>query len=194
MSDSGAAGTLTARFEEAVVYAVRLHAQQKRKGTEIPYASHLFAVASLVLEDGGDEDQAIAALLHDAAEDQGGRPTLEEIRRRFGDRVAAIVLGCTDSEIEPKPPWRARKEAYVAHLRNAPRDVLCVSVADKLHNARSILSDLKRHGGGLWSRFSGGRDGVLWYYRTLVRVYQDAGVGFLADELDRVVSEIEKLA
>jgi (p)ppGpp synthase/HD superfamily hydrolase len=194
MSDSGAAGILTARFEEAVVYAVRLHAQQKRKGTEIPYASHLFAVASLVLEDGGDEDQAIAALLHDAAEDQGGRPTLEEIRRRFGDRVAAIVLGCTDSEIEPKPPWRARKEAYVAHLRNAPRDVLCVSVADKLHNARSILSDLKRHGGGLWSRFSGGRDGVLWYYRTLVRVYQDAGVGFLADELDRVVSEIEKLA
>ncbi len=185
---------LTERFEEAVVYALRLHAQQKRKGTEIPYASHLFAVASLVLEDGGDEDQAIAALLHDAAEDQGGRPTLEAIRRRFGDRVAAIVLGCTDSENEPKPPWRARKETYVAHLRNAPRDVLRVSVADKLHNARSILSDLKRHGGGLWSRFSGGRDGVLWYFRSLVTVYQDAGVGFLADELDRVVSEIEKLA
>jgi len=185
---------LTARFEEAVVYAVRLHAQQKRKGTEIPYASHLFAVASLVLEDGGDEDLAIAALLHDAAEDQGGRPTLEQIHRRFGDRVAAIVLGCTDSEIEPKPPWRARKEAYVAHLRNAPRDVLRVSVADKLHNARSILADLKRHGGGLWSRFSGGRDGVLWYYRALVTAYQDAGVGFLADELHRVVSEIEALA
>ena len=185
---------LGSRFEEALLYAIRLHARQRRKGTSIPYAAHLLAVSAIVLEDGGDEDQAIAALLHDAVEDQGGRPVLEQIRSRFGDRVAAIVEGCTDAEVIPKPPWRERKERYVAHVRQASPDVRRVSAADKLHNARAILTDLRRHGGTLWSRFSGGREGVLWYYRALVSAYQAAGSGPLAEELDRVVGEIERLA
>ncbi|HEY3121994.1 MAG TPA: HD domain-containing protein [Vicinamibacteria bacterium] len=193
-SDTSERSLLGARFEEALQYATRLHASQKRKGTEVPYVSHLLSVAALVLEEGGGEDDAIAALLHDAVEDQGGRPTLEEIRRRFGDRVAHIVEGCTDAETVPKPPWRERKERYVAHLRHAAPDVLRVSMADKLHNARAILADLRRHGDVLWGRFTADRAGVLWYYRSLVTAYQQAGGGFLAEELDRVVTEIERLA
>jgi (p)ppGpp synthase/HD superfamily hydrolase len=193
-SDTSERSLLGARFEEALQYATRLHASQKRKGTEVPYVSHLLSVAALVLEEGGGEDDAIAALLHDAVEDQGGRPTLEEIRRRFGERVAHIVEGCTDAETVPKPPWRERKERYVAHLRHAAPDVLRVSMADKLHNARAILADLRRHGDVLWGRFTADRAGVLWYYRSLVTAYQQAGGGFLAEELDRVVTEIERLA
>jgi (p)ppGpp synthase/HD superfamily hydrolase len=181
------------RFEQALVYATRLHATQRRKGTEIPYVSHLLAVAGLVLEDGGDEDQAIAALLHDAIEDQGGAPVREEIRRRFGDRVTAIVDGCTDAETIPKPPWRERKEHYIAHVRQATPEVLRVSTADKVHNARAILADVRRHGNATWSRFTGGRDGSLWYYRTLVETYRAAGGGALADELDRIVTELERI-
>ncbi len=141
---------LTRRFEEALSFAARLHEQQKRKGTDIPYVSHLLAVAAIVLEDGGDEDEAVAALLHDAVEDQGGKATLQVIRKRFGDRVAGIVAGYTDSDETPKPPWRERKEKYIAHLRHAPHEVLRVSVADKLHNARAILRDLRKHGERLW--------------------------------------------
>ena len=184
---------LTARFEDALVYATRLHARQERKGTAIPYLSHLLAVTALVLEDGGDEDEAIAALLHDAIEDQGGAATREEIRQRFGERVAAIVDGCTDTDIEPKPPWRARKEQYVAHVRHAPAEVRRVSVADKLHNARSILADLRRDGPATLDRFKGGRDGTLWYYRALVDVYREAGACPMVDELERVVAELERL-
>ncbi len=185
---------LTDRFSDALRYAADVHRTQLRKGTAIPYVSHLLAVCSLVLEDGGGEDEAIAALLHDAVEDQGGRGRLEEIRRRFGDHVAHIVDGCTDAEAIPKPPWRERKERYIAHLRSASPEVLRVSAADKVHNARAILADYRVLGEPLWERFNGGRDGTLWYYRTLASVLGQAGAGHLADELDRVVSEIERLA
>jgi GTP pyrophosphokinase len=186
--------TLTARFEEALVLAVRLHAGQTRKGTDTPYISHLLAVTGIVLEHGASEDEAIAALLHDAAEDAGGRETLETIRDRFGETVAGIVAGCTDSWTIPRPPWRGRKEAYIAHLREAPASVRLVSAADKLHNARTILADYRALGESLWSRFNGGREGTLWYYRALVDVLQDTGPASIVEELARVVSELERLA
>lgn len=187
-------GISTNRFEAALIYALHLHAQQKRKGTTIPYISHLLAVTAIVLEDGGSEDEAIAALLHDAIEDQGGEPIRQEIRRRFGDKVVEIVNGCTDTDQTPKPPWLERKEKYLEHLRSAGPEILRVSAADKLHNARSLLSDLRRHGTAIWGRFNGGRDGTLWYYRRLVQIFHESGPRFLAEELDRVVSELERLA
>jgi (p)ppGpp synthase/HD superfamily hydrolase len=185
---------LSARFEEALILAVRWHAGQVRKETTIPYIAHLLGVASIVLEQGADEDEAIAALLHDAVEDQGGAVALEEIRRRFGDAVAEIVAGCTDAWTTPKPPWRERKEAYIAHLRHASPSVRLVSAADKLHNARSILADYRAIGEALWSRFNGGKAGTLWYYRALVETLRSSDPAPLVEELDRVVSEIERLA
>jgi (p)ppGpp synthase/HD superfamily hydrolase len=184
----------TERFEQALAYATQLHARQTRKGTTIPYVAHLLAVAAIVLEDGGSEEEAIAALLHDAIEDQGGDTTRQEIRRRFGDKIVEIVNGCTDTEVIPKPPWLARKKQYLEHLRDAPPEVLRVSSADKLHNARAVLADLRRHGGSVWGRFNGGREGTLWYYRRLVQVYREAGPSFIVEELERVVSELERLA
>ena len=194
--DSTAANllSLTPRFEEALQYATRLHASQKRKGTEIPYIAHLLGVTALVLEDGGDEDEAIAALLHDAVEDQGGRATLEEIRRQFGDRVTRIVEGCTDTETIPKPSWRERKEEYLTHIHHAPPDVRRVSAADKLHNARAILADFRREGDCLWERFSEGKEGTLWYYRALVGAFRQSGSSRIVEELDRVVAELERTA
>jgi (p)ppGpp synthase/HD superfamily hydrolase len=186
--------TLSSRFEEALTLATRLHAGQCRKGTDTPYIAHLLGVASLVLEGGGGEDEAIAALLHDAVEDQGDKVTLEEIRRRFGERVAAIVKGCTDATTLPKPPWRARKEAYIAHLREAPAPERLVAAADKLHNARAILADYCALGEAVWARFNGGKAGTLWYYRALVETFRAAGPTPLVEELERVVSEIERLA
>src|SRR5437879_9244246 len=166
---------LSTRFEEALTFATRLHADQARKGTTIPYISHLLAVTSIVLEQGGNEDEAIAALLHDAIEDQGGASTREEIRRRFGETVVEIVNGCTDAEVVPKPPWRTRKEAYIAHLRTASASVRLVSAADKLHNARAILADYRVVGESLWERFNGGKEGTLWYYRELIEALSNAG-------------------
>jgi len=188
---------LTPRFEEALTYAARLHAGQTRKKTERPYVGHLLGVASLVLQYGATEDEAIGALLHDAVEDQGGRPRLEEIRAKYGDRVAAIVEGCTDSfeqDAARKPPWRVRKEHYIAHVRTAPHSVKLVSAADKVHNAREILADVRINGGEIWSRFKGGRDGSLWYYRALVGAFGDGWSHPLVDELDRTVTELEALA
>ena len=186
---------LSERFEQALVFATRLHAGQVRKGTQIPYVSHLLGVASLALDHGADEDEAIAALLHDAVEDQGGQPTLEEIRRRFGDRVAEIVAGCTDADVLPKPPWRQRKEAYIAHLEHASPSGRLVSACDKLHNARAILNDYQNVGDALWTRFNGGRDGTLWYYRELVAAFRrHSGDTPLVEELDRVVHELHRLA
>lgn len=185
---------LTERFEDALVYAARLHARQVRKGAGVPYVSHLLGVAAIALEHGADEDEAIAALLHDAVEDQGGAATREEIRRRFGQRVASIVDGCTDADVTPKPPWRERKERYVAHLASAPPSVRLVSAADKLYNARTILADYRAHGESLWPRFTGGREGTLWYYRALVEAFRAHGPDPLADELARVVAELERLA
>lgn len=186
--------TLGGRFEEAFLYAHRLHAVQKRKGTQIPYFSHLMAVTALVLEAGGDEDLAIAALLHDAVEDQGGRPRLEEIREKFGERVARTVEGLSDAFTTPEPPWRERKEAYLAHLRTAPAEVRLVSLADKLHNARTILADLQQNGEAVWGRFNGGKEGTLWYYRSLAAFFTQADPGPLAQELARVVAAMEQNA
>jgi (p)ppGpp synthase/HD superfamily hydrolase len=185
---------LTARFRKAMVYAACLHAGQTRKRTDRPYIGHLLGVTALVLENGGDEDEAIAALLHDAVEDQGGVITLEAIRRKFGERVAKIVEGCTDSFTTPKPPWRERKESYLAKLRKAPPDVRLVSAADKLNNAREILRDFRTEGEAIWSRFNGGKDGTLWYYSELVHIFCAAGTSPLVDELGRVVAELERLA
>jgi (p)ppGpp synthase/HD superfamily hydrolase len=182
------------RFEQALPYAAQLHRDQVRKGTGIPYVSHLLAVAGIVLEHGGNEDEAIAALFHDAVEDQGGAPTLQAIRLRFGDTVAAIVEGCTDTDEMPKPPWRPRKEAYIADVATASASVRLVSAADKLHNARTILADYRRYGDAVWDRFSGGKDGTLWYYRTLVEAFRRHGVTPLVEELERVVGELEQLA
>ena len=184
---------LTTRFEEALVYATQLHAGQNRKRSYVPYISHLLAVTALVLEDGGDEDQAIAALLHDAVEDQGGIATLEEIRSSFGERVASIVIGCTDAYSIPKPPWRQRKEDYIASLRQADEAVRRVSLADKVHNARSTLRDLSREGDEVWARFNGGKDGTLWYYHQLIDAFGQFGTSYLLDVFKRTVSDIESL-
>ncbi|HTI30390.1 MAG TPA: HD domain-containing protein [Methylomirabilota bacterium] len=166
---------LTDRFERGVLYAIELHRSQVRKGTAIPYVTHLFAVCSLVLEDGGTEDEAIAALLHDGPEDQGGEVVLDEIRSRFGDTVAALVAALSDAMPavgEAKAPWRARKGRYLRQLADAPDAVLRVSLADKLHNARSILIDLDTEGEGVWSRFNAGRAEQAWYYGELLGIFE----------------------
>ncbi len=174
---------LTERFDDALAFASALHRHQRRKGTAVPYVSHLMAVSGLVIEHGGTEDQAIAALLHDAAEDQGGEPTLRLIRDRYGDAVARIVADCTDAWTEPKPPWRRRKEDYIAALDGKPPSSLLVSLADKVHNARSIAADHAVLGDALWPRFTGGRDGTLWYYRALAEAFARLLPGRLAEEL-----------
>jgi (p)ppGpp synthase/HD superfamily hydrolase len=183
------------KFEAALVYAARLHRDQTRKGSGILYVNHLLAVAAIVGENGGTEKEVVAALLHDAPEDHGGRARLEEIRERFGDEVAEIVAGCTDTYEDPKPAWQPRKEAYVAHVRTAPPSVRLVSAADKLHNARSILADLRVSGNELWGRFTGGKEGTLWYYRALVGALGAAGTNAaVVEELGGVVRKIESLA
>ena len=182
------------RFLRAFEYAAKMHAGQTRKASTIPYIAHLMGVASLVLEAGGDEDLAIAALLHDVVEDCGGAPMLQEIRRRFGTRVAKVVDGCTDADTDPKPPWRQRKENYIKHLKKADADTRLVSAADKLNNVRSILSDYRGIGESIWSRFNGGRDGTLWYYRTLRNEFLRHKSNRITRELDLAVSALESLA
>jgi (p)ppGpp synthase/HD superfamily hydrolase len=185
---------LTERFQSALAFAAELHRHQRRKGTNIPYVSHLLGVASIALEIGADEDQAIAALLHDAVEDQGGAPCLVVIRKRFGSRVASIVHDCTDADTEPKPPWRERKAAYINSLAHKPADSLLVSLADKTHNARAILDDLVVHGPALWDRFTGGRDGSLWYYDQLAQAFRKHLPGPAANRLEFVVREMHQAA
>lgn len=187
----------TQRFSEAFALAAELHATQVRKGTSIPYLSHLLSVAGIAMEHGATEDEAIAALLHDAVEDQGGLPTLERIRARFGDNVAEIVLGCTDStEIDParKQSWKERKENYLAHLADASHSVRLVSAADKLHNARCTLTECRRSGEAVWQRFNGGKEGTLWYYRELLRAFHATGTSSLVEEFGRAVTELHVLA
>jgi (p)ppGpp synthase/HD superfamily hydrolase len=178
------------RFADALVYAVEIHQLQRRKGTEIPYVAHLLAVAGLVLEDGGDEDEAVAALLHDAIEDTP--VTYADIEARYGSKVASIVQGCSDTELMPKPPWRERKIAYIQDLVEAPPEVVRVSLADKVHNARSVLFDYRLMGEDLWLRFNPEAD-QLWYYRSLVDVFRRVSESPLVDELERVVAELEQL-
>lgn len=185
---------LTARFEQALVYAAQLHANQVRKGNDVPYISHLLSVAALVLEDGGDEDEAIAALLHDAVEDQGGAATREVIKQKFGENVAQIVDGCTDAETIPKPRWKERKLKYIEHLRHASPSVLRVASADKLHNARCTLTDLRRDGESVWQKFRGGKEGTLWYYSELLAVFEEVNFNnSIVEELKRVIGEMEKI-
>jgi (p)ppGpp synthase/HD superfamily hydrolase len=183
---------LTDRFFDAIRYAADAHAGQTRKGTSVPYLSHLLGVASLVLDDGGDEDEAIAALLHDAAEDAGGRPRLDDIRDRFGDKVARIVDACTDSWTTPKEPWIDRKRAYVDRAHNLAHDERRVSAADKVHNAWALLRDLRVHGDAVWTRFQASPDDTVWYYESLVRAFRGAGGGTLVEELARIVRGIQR--
>ena len=181
------------RLLRAFEFAAEKHKNQTRKTSSIPYIAHLIGVASLVLEAGGDEDLAIAALLHDVVEDCGGAPMLKEVRRRFGSRVAKVVDGCTDSDTDPKPPWRERKETYIRHLRHADADTRLVSAADKLNNVRSILSDYRAIGESIWSRFHGGREGTLWYYRTLRDEFLRHKPNRVTRDLELAVNELESL-
>jgi (p)ppGpp synthase/HD superfamily hydrolase len=186
--------SLGPRFLRAFEFAAEKHKNQTRKASTIPYIAHLMGVASLVLEAGGDEDLAIAGLLHDVVEDCGGAPMLKEVRRRFGARVAKVVEGCTDADTYPKPPWRARKEKYIRHLKLADADTKLVSAADKLNNVRSILSDYRAIGESVWSRFNGGREGTLWYYRTLRDVFLRHRSNRITRELELAAQELDALA
>jgi (p)ppGpp synthase/HD superfamily hydrolase len=187
---------LTDRFLAGVALAVEAHGDQRRKGTEIPYVAHLLVVTGLVLEDGGDEDQAIAAMLHDTVEDVGGAPMLEGIREQFGARVAGIVEACSDT-LEPagKEPWRLRKERYLARLREEEDDgVLRVSLADKVHNARSIVRDYRVEGPRLWQRFvTRSAADQLWYYESLLRFFEERRPGPLTEDLRHAVDELAAL-
>ncbi len=188
---------LSARFTEALVFAAQLHRSQRRKGpAEIPYIAHLLAVAGTVIEHGGTEEEAIAALLHDAVEDQGGLSTRETILRLFGPEVVEIIDGCTDAAVTPKPPWRERKEQFLSRLAGAPASIQLVVLADKLSNVRSTIRDLRQVGSEVWKRFRGGEEGTLWYYRAVVDTISpaDARSAALHRELERAVEELEALA
>jgi (p)ppGpp synthase/HD superfamily hydrolase len=188
---------LTDRYAEAVAYASALHAQQVRKKTSIPYISHLLAVSALVLEAGGDEEMAIAALLHDGPEDQGGQRILDDILERFGPRVAEIVRGCTDSlaeDPEDKDDWETRKKDYLEHLEQTSADGLAVSLADKLHNARSIVTDLLIGGASVWGRFTASPDRILWYYQSILDVAERrCDRLFLVVNLREAIGEMTRL-
>ena len=194
-----AAPVVGKRFRDALVWAAELHEEQKRKGGSIPYVAHLIGVASIVLEHGGDEDQAIGALLHDALEDQAHRMTPGEIRERFGAKVEHIVEACTDGDPDEQrdrdpAKWRVRKQKYIDEVATKPAEALLVSMADKLYNARAILEDYREIGEKLWPRFTAGRDGTLWYYRSLLTAFRPRAGNRLWHELDRTVAEIERLA
>ncbi|MEO7725057.1 MAG: HD domain-containing protein [Chthoniobacterales bacterium] len=185
---------LSPKFEEALIYATRVHAGQMRKKTRVPYIGHLLGVTAIAMEYGANETEAIAALLHDAVEDCGGVPRQREIEEIFGPAVGEIVAGCTDSDQEPKPPWRERKEKYIAHLASASASIWLVSAADKLHNSQAIVHNLRAEGDAVWTRFKGGKEGALWYYRALVTAFRRHGDSALINELDRVVTQMEDLA
>ncbi|HEX9834109.1 MAG TPA: HD domain-containing protein [Mycobacterium sp.] len=195
MSEQTSTPKLTGQLSKALVYAELKHHNQVRKGGDIPHFGHLLSVAGLVINDGGSEDQAIAALLHDCVEDAGGAPTLDEIRKNFGDGVARTVDECSDTDEQPKPPWRERKRNYVKHLADVGQDTLLVSVADKLDNARSMLRDYHEHGPKLWERFNRKNPhDHLWYYGELLAAYRKRGLdSWMVDELGRVVDELKRL-
>ncbi len=193
MSETTTSPRLGERFREALGYAAELHNTQTRKASHVPYIGHLLSVAGLVIEADGTEDEAIAALLHDAAEDQGGDATLAEIEERFGPDVAAVVGECSDTVVTPKPPWRQRKENYINHLDTASDGAIRVSMADKLDNARAILRDLRREGPRVWQRFNTDDPHEhLWYYRSLLEVYRQRSDSWLVDELSRVIAALEE--
>lgn len=181
------------RLQKAFRYAAEKHAGQTRKQTAVPYLSHLMAVTSLVLEGGGDEDLAIAALLHDVVEDCGGMPRLREVHKMFGARVAKIVEGCTDSFSDPKLPWLIRKNEYLQRLKNEDAETRLVSASDKLHNVRTVIADYRQDGEKIWKRFSGKRDGTLWYYRALSDEFQRRKANRITRELAIAVQELENV-
>lgn len=181
---------LTTKFEQALIYATQLHANQRRKVDKIPYISHLMSVSALILEAGGTEDETIAGLLHDAVEDQGGKATREVILQKFGETVVEIVDGCTETDIIPKPPWKQRKIQYIENIRNGSDSVKLVSLADKLHNARSLLIGYRNQGDKLWDYFSGSKEYKLWFYGELLKIYQQSCVNFMTVELELILDEL----
>ena len=190
---------LSERFDEALAFAHRVHRRQTRKGTRVPYFAHVIGVASLVLEYGGTEDEAIGALLHDALEDAPDDLPASQVRtiiaERFGSAVLDIVEHCTDTDVKPKPPWRERKQRYVAAAEHAPFSAMKVSAADKLHNVRALIRDFRVEGDALWTRFNpeAGQSGTIGYQRALAELYHRRMPGPLADDLCRGVSELEAL-
>jgi (p)ppGpp synthase/HD superfamily hydrolase len=182
---------LSQRFETALVYAFRLHARQLRKDGKTPYISHLLSVTALVLENNGDEDEAIAALLHDAVEDQGGLATAQYIRQQFGDRVAAIVEGCSEPKCAAQT-WQQRKQAYLDHLQQASPEVCRVSLADKLHNVRSLLSSLQQEGEIVWQRFNSPKANQIWFYRSLSAIYQTRCPDGMAQTFSQLVQQLDQ--
>ncbi|MGI0495599.1 HD domain-containing protein [Alkalinema pantanalense CENA528] len=180
---------LSDRFPQALTYAHQLHAQQYRKGSKIPYISHLLSVAALVLEDGGDEDSAIAALLHDAIEDQGGATTREVIRQQFGDRVTHLIDTCTESDITPKPPWKHRKTQYLEQLKTASDDAIRIILADKLHNARSIHRDLQTHPDQTWQKFNASPSDIRWFYQSCLTILQQRSQSPMVKELQQILKQ-----
>lgn len=183
--------TLSERFVSAFELAFQLHANQMRKGSDIPYMSHLLGVASMVMEDDGDEDEVIAALLHDAVEDQGGLPTLDLIQEKFGACVASLVAFCTDTMEIPKPPWKERKLAVIQKVTLASKSEYKILLADKLHNLRTIRNAVKRYGESVWQRFKGGREGSLWYYRELLASFRARGDHPYHDEMETALYALE---
>ncbi|HRI86703.1 MAG TPA: HD domain-containing protein [Candidatus Hydrogenedentes bacterium] len=178
------------RIVNAFALAHRVHADQVRRGSGVPYITHVMAVAGIVGEHGADEDTFIAALLHDAAEDGGGHETLAEIRAEFGDRVADFVAACSDTCETPKPAWRERKERYIASLRNAPDEVRLIVAADKLHNICATTNDFYAHGEAVWERFNGGRDGTLWYYIAITDALAQGWNHELIEDLTAAVEDL----
>lgn len=183
--------TLSQKFELALMYATRLHADQIRKVDGTPYIAHLLSVAAMVLEAGGSEAEAIAGLLHDSLEDQGSAQTRAEIRQLFGEEVFSIIEGCTESEIIPKPPWMERKQRYIAQLLIASSSVRLVSLADKLHNARSLLASLHLFGEEVWTYFKAGKDSTLWFYKALMPIYRTINQPWMLQEFEQVIFELE---
>jgi len=185
---------LTSKFSKALAYASRLHGGKLRKKTRIPDIGHVLGVTAIALEYGATGTEAVAALLHDAAEDAGGRKRLNDIRQKFGPAVAKIVDGCTDSYDEPKPPWLERKREYVRHVRTAPVSTQLVSAADKLQNVRSLLRNYCDEGDRLWKRYNCGKEGALWYYRALVQAFGGKRIESLVRDLDLAVTQLEYIA
>jgi len=181
-------------FEEALLFASKTHASQMRKSSEVPYIAHVLGVTALVLEDGGSEIEAIAALLHDAAEDQGGKEMLETIRLKFGEKVAQIVLECSDTLETPKPAWKNRKQNHLDSLQDALPETIRIILADKLYNSRTLLRSLREHGSSIWKNFNGDRDGTIWYYKQMLALLRERIRSTQLIELEKNIIEIEKIA
>ncbi len=192
-----AAGRLSSRFTDAMAFAFEVHREQTKKGSSVPYISHLLEVTGTVLTYGGDEDEAISALLHDSVEDHSDAVSFASLAERFGARVAKIVESCSDTSVSPKPPWKPRKERYIEHLYSANESVMIVSAADKLSNARAVMKDYRQIGEKVWSRFNAGKEDQLWYYRSVTAALTQRGKGTrvqpLIEELDRAVRKLESL-